>query len=106
MNKYNQYKKGDTWKGRKITFPFDLTGVSVLCQFKPDITSDYSTFVFKTEDNTILIPLPLTGEMFFKPRIMNYPVGMYYYDVQLTFPNGDVVSYIPDTLTILQDITT
>lgn len=100
---YNKYRKGDTYNGRKITFPFDMTGVNVLIQFKESLSSTL-TFEYKTEDGTITVPNPINGEIFLMPRIMEYPANTYNYDIQLTFTNGSVKSYAQDKLIIFTDV--
>lgn len=102
-NLYNQYRKGDTWNGRSLTFPFSLVGVSIVAQFKRDPDSA-AVFEYKTADATITTDLAL-NKCFFMPRKMDYPKGVYYYDIQLTFPNGTVKSYAADKLIIFQDVT-
>lgn len=100
---FNDYRKGDDWDGRLYKFPFDLTGASVLVQFrsaplKPVI------FQFSTVDNTIEIPDPSNGEIYLRGRKLEYAVGTYFYDVQITFADGRVKTYAEDKLSIFQDI--
>jgi hypothetical protein len=101
--KYNQYRKGDTFDGRKYTFPFDLTGASILIQFRETPQSSVA-FEFKTIDNTLRVPEPSNGEVFMYPRYMDYPAATYQYDIQITFSTGRTKTYAADTLTIFQDI--
>ena len=102
--KYNHYRKGDTFNGRKYTFPFDLTGASILIQYRETPTSSV-VFEYKTADNTLLVPDPTTGEVFMTPRIMNYPVAKYCYDIQITFADGRIKTVdTNDYLTLFQDV--
>lgn len=96
------HKRGDSWNGGVLFFeqqdvpeinPVDLTGVSVLIQFR-DKPNGRVVFEFKTEDNTVSIPNPLDGKIVLKGRRMTYPECDYYGDVQLTYP-GDFVQTRP-----------
>jgi hypothetical protein len=102
-NSYNKYRKGDTWNGRRYKFPFDLTGVSILCQFKKE-PNGVAVFEYNTNDQSIFINNAIDGEIIFNKRKMDYPVGDYFYDLELTFPNGDVRTYGESKLVIFQDI--
>jgi hypothetical protein len=103
-SKYNFYRKDDTFNGRKYTFPFDLTGAVILCQFKVKPALNVVTFEYKSEDGSITVPTPTNGEIFFQPRRMSYPTSIYYYDIQITFSNGTVKTYAQDKLEIFQDV--
>jgi hypothetical protein len=100
---YNKYRKGDTFDGRKIIFPFSMVGVSVLIQFK-ELSSLSLTFEYKTSDGTITTLNALSGEIFLTPRKMDYPASTYTYDVQLTFPNGKTKTYLQDKLILFTDV--
>jgi hypothetical protein len=102
-NYIEDHKIGTTWDGMKLQFdeedavqtnpnetsytPVNLTGVSVLIQFK-EKGSDTVIFDFKTEDNTVTIPDPLSGEIFMESREMNVPKCEYAFGVLLIFPDG------------------
>ena len=36
---------------------------------------------------------------------IDFAVGTYYYDVETTFPNGDIKTYVGGTFKVLQDVT-
>jgi hypothetical protein len=106
------HKKGDTWDGFSFLFeelvndiyvPFNLTGVTALIQFKTNPLGN-AVFEFKTSDGTITIPTPLTGQIYMMPRVMNYEALTYSFDVQLTFLDGTVKTYVNDNFRIVQDI--
>jgi hypothetical protein len=104
-NYIEDHKIGTTWDGLKILFeeeeelqnnpnetsymPVDLTGVSVLIQFK-EKGRDTVIFEFKTEDNTVTIPNPLLGEIFMESRPMDVPKCEYAFTVKLIFPDGSI----------------
>ena len=90
------HKRGDTWDGVEIKItdqnelgaevPVDLTGVQVLAQFKVD---GKVMFELSTEDDSILIPEPATGEVFFAPiNEFDQPENLYLFDVNFKFPDG------------------
>lgn len=91
------HKKGTTWDGLEIVattidennniVPLDLTGASVVANFK---SGNNTIFSFKTSDNSIIIPNPTNGKMNFAPRVMNVPPNNYYFDVIVTLENGDI----------------
>jgi hypothetical protein len=96
------HKRGDSWNGGIFLFekedipainPVDLTGVSVLIQFR-DKPNGRVVFEFKTEDGTAEVLEPTTGKIRMNPRKMTYPECDYYGDVQITYP-GDFVQTRP-----------
>jgi hypothetical protein len=122
-NSISNHKKGDTWNGMELfiedsvistngieTFvPMNLTGYSVSSKLKTSPTGS-SFFEFKTSDNTITIPNPLTGIILFMPvKKLNLPAQQYMFDVELISPDGDVTTIYdqsnPFSWKILQDIT-
>lgn len=105
--------KGDTFNGFELKIedslnvPKNLTGFSVLSQFKTSPTGN-SELTFSTQDNTILFKNnnPALGILVFQPRIINIPSQRYIFDVQMTASNGTITT-ISDpsmTLTVIQDI--
>jgi hypothetical protein len=96
--------KGDTWNGFSVTLkrktspsdptliPIDLTGCSIISQFKTTPKGGV-VFEFKTSDNTITIPTPANGRFVYMPRpSFNYPANTYVFDWQVTYPNGTIVT--------------
>lgn len=114
-NYIEDHKKGTTWDGLSIKFeeendlainpngppfiPVNLTGVSVLIRFRDKFNSSV-IFDFKTANNTVTIPDPLSGELFMMPRKMDVPECNYWFDVELTFPNQRVEEPISSYWTI------
>jgi hypothetical protein len=98
--KYNFYRRGDTWDGRSLTFPFSLVGCQIIAQFKTNSSSEV-VFEYNTLYNTFII----NGSVLtFKSRRLLYPSGIYNYDIQITFPDGRVKTYGTDKLMIFDDI--
>ena len=105
-----QIKKGDTWNGlgfeiknQETNAPLDLTGCTIVIQFKKEKNQSRISFEFKEE--TIDLYEPTNGKFRMKPRIMNYDSGIYYFDAQVTFPNGTIKTICSNRINILQDIT-
>jgi hypothetical protein len=120
MNKFidnfiEPHKRGDTWDGIEIEYfeyapdgitkiPTNLTGVTVLCQFKGNANGFYVFFDFKTSDGTVTIPNPLNGKIILMPKEINVSAAVYSTDVQLTFPSGRVESNLAGSWKIYDDI--
>ncbi len=98
----SRHIKGDTFNQRKITFPFDITDCKIEMQFKIDPTSS-TVFYWSTVDSTFEKINSTTVIM--KKRILNFPVSNYISDLQVTFLDGSVQTYLNANLQIIQDIT-
>lgn len=116
------HKRGDTWEGVEFLIeelidpnelqgpsyhePIDLTGVSIVANFKASKNS-CTIFTFSTDNGLVTIPTPLNGRFFFceTPKIITYSPNTYFFDVQLTFPDGFVNTIMEGTWTIVDDIT-
>ena len=106
---FADHKKGSTWDGAEMiitetdengnTVPKNLTGVTVSAKFK---VNNNAVFEFKNSDNTILMPTPTNGKLYFVGRLMNYVANTYYFDVVLTLPNGEVEIVPTHSWTIYQ----
>lgn len=116
-NRIADHKRGDTWNGISIIIedseivsnvevftPKNLTGYSVRSRFKTSNTGN-AKFEFSTDDNTITIPNPLTGEIIFMPRKMDVSANRYLFDIELTDPDGKVETVLDAIWNIVQDIT-
>ena len=73
--------------------PIDLTGCKIVAEFRAS-KSKCPDFIYSTEDETILMPLPLTGTFNFKPGIINHKPNLYYFRVTVTQPDGVIVDAI------------
>jgi hypothetical protein len=98
---FNVYRQGDTFRGRTYTFPFDITGMSAVCDFKVKINGPVM-FSYRTSDNTIIKDIE-NRELIFTERLFDYPEGIYIYEVVLTLADGSVASIPRDKLVIFQD---
>jgi hypothetical protein len=106
---FRNHKQGDTFNGAKIIFKrgadaIDLTDAVIIMQFKPNANS-VSRFEFSTKNGTITTPRAKDGEMIMMPKIINEIAGTYYFDVQISFPNGVVKTYFSGEFNITADVT-
>ena len=116
------HKKGDYWNGLELfiedsvidpitsveTFvPANLTGCTFISRFKTNPTGRVF-FEFSTADNSITVPNPIDGKIFFLPKVLNVPAQLYIFDVQMTDVSGRVITIYdiekPLQFEILQDI--
>jgi hypothetical protein len=95
--------KGDTFNSRKITFPFDITDCRIDMQFKVTVRAGIS-FAWSTEDNTF--EKISSTEVIMKSRILGEAVSGYISDLQVSFEDGTIYTYLRANLQILQDVTT
>lgn len=97
---------------RKVTFPgvqfaikvndapLDLSGASILCQFrkKPN-----AAVVLELDDGagiTIITP-PTAGIFGFDEQVFDLGAGSYGYDIAITLSSGKIVNYVYGTMTVL-----
>ena len=80
----------------------DLTGCTFLCNFrrKPHMAA----FITWTEASGITLTDPTNGKFAIDEQIIDLEGGIWYYDIQITFPAGNVETYIKGTCTITEDI--
>lgn len=101
--------RGDSFGEKDITMlngttPIDLTGVLIKCQFR--LGSKIGTVAKEvSETNGIIIYDPTNGKFKFEDFIVDWTAGTYFYDVQFTFTNGKVKTYIEGFFKVIQDVT-
>lgn len=94
---FADHKKGSTWDGAEmiitetdengVVVPKNLTNVRISAKFK---INNSTVFEFKNSDNTIMVPNPTNGKLYFASRVIDVQVNTYYFDVILTLINGDI----------------
>lgn len=111
--KYNfrDHLKGDTFNGIEFTLidsnselPIDITDALITIQFK----SHSKTGLINVELNVgsgITITDAENGVFVIDSFLLDWQPKKYYYDVQITFPNGVVKTYIEGTFLVIQDVT-
>ena len=85
--------------------PIDLTDVTVKVQFRNNSRKGH---VVKSVDTTAGVTMTDAANGRFeidKFTPIDFAVGTYYYDVETTFPNGDIKTYVGGTFKVLQDVT-
>ena len=104
------HKTGDTIKVITFTIkinlvPLDLTDSII----RMDVRTPSGTLIrrFSTiDDDGLSFILPQTdGKFQFNEQIISFEPGSYIYDMEFTFPNGDIFTYVEGTWTIINDIT-
>lgn len=103
--------KGDTFDGVQFTLqntsdslPIDLTGCLLKIQFR------YRNKIGKVQKELnigtgITLVDAVNGIFKIDPFIIDWNPDTYYYDVETTFTNGVVKTYIEGMVTIIQDTT-
>ena len=107
----NNHYKGDTFDGIRYTIlnssdnlPIDLTAATIKSQFRK--SAKKGTVIKEVTDGVgITISDAVNGIFEIDSFIIDWEVSTYYYDIEITFSNGVVKTYIEGTLTVIQDIT-
>jgi len=103
--------KGDTLE--PITFTvtvnsaaLDLTDCTILIQFEkqPCLAYDYQMGT-SAAIGGVTITDAVNGEFRIDEQILNWKAAKYYYDIQFTWTDGTVKTYIGGTIEIKQDVT-
>lgn len=98
--------RGDTINARKYTAtdengdPIDLTGAVIRCHFK----TDGAVAVEKSIGDGFTVADPTTG-IFIMDKFKLETAGLWEYDIEITYANTDVKTYIQGVIRIKQDIT-
>lgn len=104
------HRRGDTWDGISsivITSngqPVNLTSAAIKMELREDIDAP-AVFTLSTTDSTIVITNPAQGTFTIPPILVDIPFGKYLYDIQITFANGVVKTYVDGSWEITADIT-
>jgi hypothetical protein len=103
--------KGDTFD--QVNFELkvnnvakNLTGATIRMQLRK--TADDATIVLSLTsvgNAGITITSPTTGLFKINSQVINIPVSDYVYDIEITFSDGTVKTYISGYFTITQEIT-
>jgi len=105
--------KGDTFNEISFTInknvsgtvtPVDLTGATIKIHFRKD-PKDNVFEQMSTIDSTINIFDPTNGKFKIVKHVVDYEACKYYYDIQITYQNGDVQTPIRGNLKVIQDVT-
>ena len=91
--KINCHKKGDTFKAKLITLPFDITDCTFLMQFRKimvGVNTNDVAFEWSSSDNSFIIDDAVNGILFMNKKLIDVEVGSYVSDFQITRANGDI----------------
>ena len=109
---FPEHRRGDTYYGQRFILsrpgigPIDLTDALIRMQIRYGSTRGDVAKELSTANGGLAITGPAAGEFNIPP----FPVdldnpGEYYHDIEITFPDGSVKTYIYGTWTIIDDTT-
>ena len=110
MTTYNfSVLRGNTFNGAQFTVsvngtPLDLTGASIVMDFRSDPNSSILQLSLALGTGLTLIT-PAAGIFKLDAQIFPLLPGVYFYDMLITLPNGTKKTYISGTCTIAEDVT-
>ena len=95
------------WDGVEYTateggMPIDLTGAILLCQIRSQSLLDVALSL--STGNGLTITDAVNGKFQIDSMIIDIPVKVYKYDIQITFPTGIVKTYISGSFNITEDV--
>lgn len=74
----------------------------MLCQFR--LNRDAPVVLQLSTGSGITITNAVGGVFQFDPLIIDVPIASYKYDIEMTFPNGTVYTYISGAMNVVTDI--
>jgi hypothetical protein len=109
---FPDHKKGDTFKAVAFTLlysdtllPISLQGASIECQFRLGSRTGAKVHDVNSTSGITIID-GLAGK-FKLNQLTNiyWDVGTYFYDIEITFADGVIRTYVEGSITITQDTT-
>lgn len=102
--------KGNTFKGIVFTIKVngvvsDLTGCEIKMHIKTSIRDVSPVAEYSTTNLKIELTDPTNGKFAFKEQIIDVAAALYVYDIEITYPDDTVFTYIRGTWKINQNIT-
>jgi hypothetical protein len=102
--------KGDTFKGLSFAVevnetPLDLTDAAVDIWFRSGSKTGTIEKVLSSNTGGITITDDVGGVFQIDPFTVNLAAGTYFYDIQITFPDNTVKTYVDGTMKVIQDVT-
>lgn len=109
---FPDHKKGDTFKAVAFTLvnsetllPISLEGASIQCQFRYGSRTGASVHDVNSTSGITIIE-GLAGKFKIDQLTSIYwDVGTYFYDIEITFADGVIRTYVEGSITINQDTT-
>jgi len=108
--KLSDHIKNDTFEGVEFTFQdgdgvgIDLTGATVAIKFRQSCKTGVEV-AEKTTAAGVTLTDAVNGVVTLDKFVIDWEIGTYYWDVQITAADGDVNTYIQGTLNVIQDVT-
>jgi hypothetical protein len=109
---FPKHISGDTWDGinsitiKSRNIPIDLTNCIINIQVRSAFNlASPVVFEFSTIDDSILIISPLSGIINIPSKLVDIPVGLYKYDLQIQYPSGSKKTYLMGEWEIIPNIT-
>ena len=114
------HKRGDTFDGIILNLsyemiegveqdppvPVDLTDAQVRVKFRLGSMRASVNYDFSTATDDVVISDAENGQVeILKEKIIDWPHGKWYFDVQVTFPDERVLTVLTAILNIVEDIT-
>jgi hypothetical protein len=85
------------------TTPIDLSGSTILIQVRPTPTSSVVALELTSEDSSIGIG-GVDNNQITLNKIVDVAAGTYVYDMNVTFPSGEVKTYLWGNFIVSEDI--
>ena len=103
-------KRGDTFAEvpfqiNKDGIPLDLTGAIIHMQLRKSPGSTVYLNLTSVANAGITIISALNGSFKINEMILNLEANVYLYDIEITFPSGEVKTWISGQFTVINDIT-
>jgi hypothetical protein len=85
------------------TTPVDLSGCTILIQVRPTPASSVVALTLSTANSTISIG-GVSRNLITLNKIVDVAAGAYVYDMNVTFPSGEVKTYLWGNFIVSEDI--
>lgn len=108
---FPKHRRGNTYDGTVFTVTLngvarDLTGASIKMSLKTGKDVTASVLDLTTANGKITIDSPNTlGKFRVPPQIITVPPAIYFYDIQITFSDLTVKTYVEGRWQIIQNVT-
>jgi hypothetical protein len=103
-------KRGDTFAEvpfqiNKDGLPLNLTGAIIHMQLRRSPGGTVYLNLISTSNAGITITSELDGAFKINEMILNLEPNVYLYDIEITFPSGEVKTWVSGQFTVINDIT-
>lgn len=94
-----------TFKYLESGLAIDLTDAEIKADFKTSIDATTVVLSMSIVNSKIEYVDAANGIIKFAKQVIAIAAGIYVYDLQITFPSGDIKTYVNGQMTVIQDIT-